>query len=274
MRHARISVAAILALVTTAPDACAWHQGDERLVDDTAHTLRSGEIRAGVLSLDVGTVRFATIGTDTLPWIAGLYLGSVLGNGHLKVRLVRTAPLTLALRGAVFYSSLHTERGDTTATGHVLLVPLTAATSSDLGRDVSLHLEVTYATLDAKGDLDVPLAGARAAIAASALQTGVMLEYRATRAVALLLLYRHQPWASPGVIRTSGEVGTGARVSLEGNVETADASTFALTGGVALSGEHANLRVGAGYGSLFFPSLGVALPGRTFVPELDFYVRF
>jgi hypothetical protein len=102
-----------------------------------------------------------------------------------------------------------------------------------------------------------------------------MLEYRLTRVTALTFRERYQPYFLPAVIRTSVERDPNTTATVEANLEPRyNGGRLAVLGGVAFSWKNVNLSLGVGYGTLFVPSLGVVLPGKSILPDGSFDVRF
>lgn len=270
-----IALPVAAATLAFASRARAYHEGEERIVDATAHTLRAREMRIGIWEIEFGPVAFATIGTDTAPWAASFVLSSVVANGHAKVRLLRTAPLTISVAAAVYHADLHASGLVVSGNGSLLVVPASVFVSSDVSHDVSMHLGVTYAYADA-GELDLPLGGSRArtTIAASALQLHAMGEYRVSRVVALTLQMHAQPHATSATVRMRTTSELGGKIDFVGTAAPVDRTAFAAVASVAFSGRHLNARIGGGYGAIFLPSMGVMIPVATILPEIDAYVRF
>jgi hypothetical protein len=240
----------------------------------TAHTLRAREARIGIWEIEFGPVAFATVGTDTAPWFASFVLDSVVANGHAKVRLLRTSPITISVAAAVYHTELSASGPIRAASGSLLLVPVSTFVSSDLSPRVSLHLGATYANATVGGDPESSASRGSTAIAASALQLHAAGEYRVSRVVAFVLRIHGQPYASPATVRTSTIDERGGRLDFLGTVEPVNRTSVAAIAGVSVSGSHLNLRVGLGYGAIFLPSMGIKIPVETVLPEIDAYVRF
>jgi hypothetical protein len=270
-----LALRAVATMLALAPNARAYHEDDERIVDQTAHTLRAREARIGLWELEFAPVAFATVGTDTAPWAASVVVRSVVANGHVKVRLFRTSPLTISLGAAVYHADVPRSGPLVSGSGSLWLVPLSLFSSSDLSQDVSLHLGATYAYADA-GDLALEVGSyrVRADMAASALQLHAMGEYRLTRVVAFTLQVHGQPQTSRATVRTSATDDYGDKIDFTGTVEPVNRTAVAAVASVAISGRNLNLRFGGGYGAIFLPSMGIAIPIATFLPEIDAYVRF
>jgi hypothetical protein len=273
--HPALAVLALVVTLTLAPRAHAYHAGDEHIVDGTAHGLRSREVRVGLWQVEAAPVAMLTVGTDTAPWAAGLFLGSVFKNGHAKVRLLGTRPLTLGVTGGVYQASgLRTAGASGGGSGSLWVLPSSMFASSEFSRALSLHVGVTWIYASGTGVIESALARGPLDVAASAMQVHAMGEVRVSRVVALLLIVRAQPWASALTLRTALTDDAGARLAFEGTASLPRATGLAALAAVALSGRHMNVRLGAGYGAIFVPSMSVMLPISSVQPELDFHVRF
>src|SRR4051794_3993368 len=100
------ALAAASFVIAYAPVANAYHEGDERIIDGTAHTLRAREIRAGLGELELGPTAFATVGTDVEAWAASFVLQALVVNAHAKLRLLHTGPLTVSLYGGAYRAAI------------------------------------------------------------------------------------------------------------------------------------------------------------------------
>jgi hypothetical protein len=263
-----------LAATTLTRGAAAYHTEDERIVDGTAHTLRAREFRVGLWELEFAPFSFVTVGTDNAPWVAGLFLSSVVANGHAKLRILRTSPLTISVGGAAYYCRLRMNDAGKDTNGTLWLVPLSLQLSSDLAKPVSLHAGATYTFGDLDGDMDPSVYRTRVAIATRALQVHAGIELRASRVVAFLIEGHAQPYSAPATVRSRTTTPFGSSVDFNGTIEPVNRTAVAGTGSIILSGKNVNARFGAGYGAMFLPSMGVTLPITTVIPELDLYVRF
>jgi hypothetical protein len=270
------TVAAASFVIAYAPVAHAYHEGDERIIDGTAHTLRAGEIRAGLGELELGPTAFVTVGTDVEAWAASFVLQALVVNAHAKLRLLHTAPLTISIYGGAYRAAIPASGPVIAGTGSLLLVPASIYTSSDLTKRVSLHLGVTYAHVEADGEVQLAAGNdrARAALATSAVQLHAMLECRVTRVVAITIAGHAQPVTSAPAVHISSTTAYGDHFDFVGTVAPVDRTAVAAAANVVLSGRNMNLRIGGGYGAIFLPSMGVMIPFRTGLPELDAYVRF
>lgn len=255
--------------------ASAYHTEDERIVDQTAHTLRAREFRLGLWELEFAPLSFATVGTDNVPWVAGLVMSAPAANGHAKVRLLRTRPVTVSLVAAAYYGRLRVSGAREETTGTLWLLPFSLYLSSDVVGPLSVHLGATYTRGDLDGDIDPKIYRTSATVATSALQLHAAAELRANRVVAFVLQGHAQPYASPGVVRSrTTSTAVAGSVDFTGTIEPVDRTAVAATASIVLSGKHMNARFGAGYGAVFLPSMGFVLPYTTVLPGLDLYARF
>ena len=193
-------------------------------------------------------------------------------NAHAKLGLIRSAPLSVSLQGNAHYATV--EESSSVRAG-AFIVPASLFVSSDLHRRWSLHLESTYTHAWGRGSVVERKLSSTGAIVASSLQVGVMLEHRLTSVTALLLRGRVQPWITPIAVRASGHVDDRTRADISADVDvTGDEPRWAALGGAAFSWSNVNLQLGAGYGTFFVPSLGVALPYRGVLGDANFFFRF
>lgn len=197
-----------------------------------------------------------TIGTDTAPWAASFFLQSVVVNGHVKVRLLHTEPLTISVSAGAYHATVPASGTVIAGSGSLLLVPASLYSSSDLTKRVSLHLGVTYAHVGVDGEVELQTgtAPARGALAANAVQLHAMVEWRVSRLVALTLVGHAQPVSSQPAVHLSATTTYGDRFELVGTVAPVDRTALAAIGSVVLSGKHMNFRIGGGYGAVFLPS--------------------
>lgn len=268
-------MAAALLGVLLPSRASAYHDQNHGLIDYTAHSLNGGELRLGLFEQNVGIHRYVQVGTETLPWLASLFLRSVAPNVNVKLGLVRSKPFDLSLRGAVYYAYLAAEHSDAAGRGDLWLLPVSLYTSSRLLPWLSVHTEATFTWLAAGAKVDVEELSVRGTGISNSLQLGAMLEARVNPVVAVTLRGRLQPYTSPTVVRSrSGEADSfqlDADAKLSSNLSHVPLNVIA---GLALSWKNVNLQFGMGFGNYFIPSFGVPIPGARLVPDGSFFVRF
>ena len=272
-RVAVFTFATSLAVFAAPTRARAYHAEQERIVDQTAHTLRARELRIGLLQLEYAPLSRLTLGTDTLPWTAGLVFPVVVPNAHAKIALIRSAPLSVSAQGNVHYAVVDAESGSVRA--GAFIVPASLFVSSDVHRRWSVHLESTYTHAWGQGKMAARTLSSTGALLASSLQLGAMLEHRLTAVTALLVRGRIQPWSTPVAVRASGRIDERTRADVSAGIDVmGDEPRWAALGGAAFSWANVNLQLAAGYGTLFLPSVGVPLPYRGVIGDANFFLRF
>jgi len=264
----RIALALAFGLMTR--PAHAFFDLESHPTDFTAYTLRRMEVRLGLFEWDFGLFRPLTLGTDTAPWAAGIIFRSVAANVHAKVMFVHSRPLTVALAGAVYHATANvTDDGR----GSVFILPVSVFVSSDLTRRVSLHFEATYAHVALDGNANLSHVAASGAAVTRTLQFGLMQEIRLSRVFAFQLRGRLQPSIAPAILHSDVATAPGTSVSIDASIYD-HTVRYAFVGGIAISGKNFDLNLGGGYGSYFIPSIGIALPGRSIIPDGSIDVRF
>lgn len=265
-----IAIAGLFLTLLALP-ARAYHTDTERLLDFTAHNLDQGEFRLGLFSLDAGVLPWLSVGTDTLPWLAGVFTPMVMPNAHVKLTPVDTKDITLSFQVGLYTGLINSDD----QSGAVMVVPVRVFASRDFGKDFSGHLELAYSTIEAFGDLEAESVEAGGEAITRTFAFGGMVEYRFTRVTAFFIRGRYLPFVWPVSTNANSQPDEDTEISGDAELTIDDLkNTWAVLAGVAFSWENINLRLGAGYGDLFLPSLGVVLPLDFIVPEVDFYVRF
>lgn len=255
--------------------AHAYHDEEHGLLDDTAHTLKGGELRLGLFEQNLGLHRYVQIGTETLPWVVGVFLRSVTPNLNAKVGLVRSRGFDASLRASVFYAHVAASGSEAEGSGSLWIVPVSLTTSTRLLKPLWVHTEATGTWIGAGGRAEAQSLSVRGAALARSVQFGLMLEARVNRVLAFTLRGRMETSTRPTLIRSRSE--EGAVTQLDADVTIAPRFTHPpMVGilGVALSWKHFNLQLGMGYGNLFLPSLRVPIPGAYPVPDGSLFFRF
>lgn len=252
--------------------ANAYHEGDERIVDRTAHTLRRNEFRLGLLQLEYAPLEWLTVGTDTLPWAAKLFLPIVVPNAHVKLAAPSFGPVTLGAQVGLYYAAISAH--DQNANGDVFVVPISGYGSVDVAEAWSVHLEGTYTHVWAGGGVDADDLDAHGGAVTNALQLGTMVEWRISRVVALLARGRIQPYMSSVSVTGNGAPDPTTNVNVDARIAPNQPSPWVALLGGEFSWKNFNFRVEAGVGALFLPSLGVTLPYRGPVGDANVFFRF
>lgn len=267
-----LALAASTAVTAVATSASAYFEGDERWTQRTAYVVRPKEAEVGLLNADVGLAQGVQVGTDTLPWVAGLFMPVVIPNAHVEVNPLANAPTSFAVRGAVYYANVKQEEG-----GHanIFIVPTSVFGSIQATPELGIHLEGQYTFLTGTGTAPADNLSVAGGAAASSLQFGLMATYRLGRVVSLYGRGRWQPWARGAKVTGNTQPDAYTNVQAEANVKTTYASgAWQAIAGVQMSWAWLNAQAGVGYGDAFLPAFGVVVPYKGVLPDADLFVRF
>jgi len=272
-RHARlIALGAAASATAVAGTASAYHDDEQRWTQHTANVVRPTEVELGVLAADVGLHPGAQVGTDTLPWAAGLFLPVVVPNAHIKVNPLPESPVSVALRGAIYYAPVLKDDG---TRANVFVLPVSLFGSFEVTRKLGIHVEGQYTFLTGTGEAQPDQLAIAGGAASAALQFGAMAMVRITRVVAVYGRGRWQAWQQAPRVDATTTVDQYTSASTEANIKTtyADGAWQAI-GGVAMSWASANLELGVGYGDAFLPGWGVVVPYKGVIPDANLFFRF
>jgi hypothetical protein len=266
-----VVVATTLGCVCVPGSASAYFEGDEHLIDYTAYTLRQNEFRLGLQELEFGPAAWMTVGTDMLPYVAQLYLPAAVPNAHVKLSL-ETPHFAVAVRSAFYYAILSQSIGGADGAS-AFIVPVSVLGSVPLDDRWSLHGEASYVFLNAASDANVQSLEMQGTAVVSSVQLGAMVELRTTRWLALTLRGRWQPWVSPMQINATTRPDSQTTATVQGEVAPTRDAWMAIFS-TEFSWKNFNMRLGAGYGFWFVPSLNLALAYEGVVGDADLAFRF
>lgn len=235
-----------------------------RLDERTALMIGAQRLKLGLLAFDYGIAERVSIGTDPPAWAARAFLPVLIPNLHLKVSLYQRGPIALTVQGAGYYARLN-DNGS--ATGSLVVAPLSLFASFRAQPRVWLHAEATYVFVRGVGTGDLNEAGLGGSVVAQAAQTGLMLEWRLTRIFSVTALGRYQPYTGPLAFEGSGALDPYTTVDVDGSAKPRVAHPWMVIGGVAFLWRYVHLTLGAGYGYYFVPGLDLPYPSRGFVPD-------
>lgn len=256
----------------SAPPAFAQGGGAEvaRPDERTAHTIGAQRLKLGLLGVDYGVVDSLSIGVDPIIWGLRVVLPIWIPNAHAKLRLIELPGVSVALRGAVYYTSLSSPRAE--VDGSLWIVPVSAVASLSLGPRLSLHPEATYVIANASGSGDLDDADVNGAVAAEAAQAGAMLQYRATRVLSFTAVGRYQLYSGPLVFQAEDALDSHTTARVDAELTPRVERPWQLIGGIMLTWPSVRVALGVGYGHLFVPGLDIALPWEGIVPDLSLAV--
>jgi len=267
-----------LGLVLTCASGPAWsyHNDKELITDDTAYTLRDGELRFGLWRTEYGVLEKLTLGTYNLLWF-GL-VPSLSGKYELYsgTDYVLSAKLGyLRVNFNNFFGDLKLPGQGGSGTSVTLnVIPFEVMNSYRLSDNWRLHGGFQYTPVLLGGEARDSSAG----LAVTNLQLVLGATWRWGDVTALQLtsnsLVFQQTSAAVDLTLTTPDNYTTIRAV---GVTKSDALNFkdanAIVASVLWSWETFNLRMGASLGAWNVPALHFIVP-LPFFPELDMYWRW
>jgi hypothetical protein len=235
-----------------------------RLDERTALMIGANRLKLGVLAFEYGILERVSVGTDPPAWMARAVLPVLIPNLHLKVSVYERGPVALTVQGGGYYARLN---DNASATGALLVAPLSLFASFRVQPRVWLHAEGTYNFVHGFGAGDLNEAGIGGSVAAQAAQTGLMVEWRVKRIFSITALGRFQPYTGPLAFAGSGQLDPYTTVDINGSATARVEHPWMVIGGVAFLWRYVHLTLGAGYGYYFIPGLDLPYPHQGFVPD-------
>ena len=289
MGRVGIAVAAVAAVMGTWSTA-AWAQADDvavkhaaapppawmgkpppddeerRLNHGTALTLGARKLELGILAFEYGITDWLVVGISP-PFFALRAFSSILvPNGHVKLVALRRSGLWVAGNIAVYYASL--TKSDNSASGEVLVVPLSLFVSYKVLPRFWVHPEATYTHMNIWGSGDVSRLTFEGAAPTRTFQLGLQLQYQINKVFALTLAGRLQAYTGTVPFDGTGTSADGmTTATVQGTLTPQDLHPWSVVPGVAFLWKHWRLSLGAGYGNYFLPGMDVSVRGAGFVPQ-------
>jgi hypothetical protein len=260
------SLAAFLALLPLRAQEAPVNPLDEH----TALTVGARKLKLGVLAFEYGVTDRLSVGTDPPAWALRTAVPVLVPNLHVKGVFARLPPAILTGQIGAYYANIGVE----TASGQLLLVPLTLLSTSRIASNTWLHLEGNYNWVRGFGAGDLSRTEVAGALAMRTAQVGAMIELRLSRVVALLARGRYQAYASPLVLSGGSSIDPYTRVDVSLEAQPAQPHPAVVVAGAAFTWTHVGLVVGGGFGHYFIPGVNLALPDRGFTPEGSLWAIF
>ena len=274
--------------LTPITEGYADHTEDERITDDTAFTLRGGELRAGLWKVEYGVMPTVDIYTYLVPWVFKA------GNAGLKWEYEWASDASIALRFHVlkFAPSSLTQKEEEgeqaapeaeepTAKFWILPVELLYSQSLDPKVTVSGGWRYNRGILAGEGESgnDSDVQGAAAVTTGQFTGT---LQYNVNNIFALLLHARYLAYQE---LRVGGNFIQTQHIEPDITLEIAAAANtesdavdvqnaYSIIPSAHISWGGFNLRFGIGYGNWSVPVINLVLPEKTPIVDLDLYWRF
>jgi hypothetical protein len=273
LRWARAAVAglgALAFLARTAP-ALAYHDGEHRIIIDTAYTLGEDEWRLGLWRVDYGLWDDFFVGTHTLPWIVAM------ANLHARYRFLSDDRIDLAVGVGLYWLDLKKTRyladalKQTDSDARFVILPAEIAGTYRFDEGLSLTVAPVFTAVALTGTYNADEFEGTGAV--TNLQITATLEQRLGRVVALLA---HGRFLAYQYVKAGGELRlddyTTAEVHVGADIDVQNAWSITLSS--VFSWQTFNFRVGVGYGNYNIPAVNFVIPVRIPYPELDVYWRF
>jgi hypothetical protein len=251
--------------------ARAYHDDEQSVVIDTAHTLRENEWRLGIWRVDYGFLDEFYLGTHTLPWLVAM------ANLHARYRFLSDNDLELSVSLGLYWLDLKKTRylskplKETSSDAVFVILPAELGGTYRFDEMFSLTVAPVFTAVALSGNYNADEFEGAGAV--TNLQLTTTLEVRFTRVTALFaharfLAYQHV--RADTVLQlddyTTAELHAGADINVQ--------NAWSLTLSSVFSWEMFNFRVGVGYGNFNVPPINFVLPLRLPYPELDLYWRF
>jgi hypothetical protein len=245
---------------------------DGQALQATGYVLPQGNVELGILFAGYGITDWLTVGLQPIYWVAAPILGGVSVTAAVKLGVPLGDHLGVALEVNPIWFRVDIDGNDVRG----VLLPVTLATS--LHPDAVQHYSLAARYSSAEGLNDTEIASQE--VAGTALTRLVQLigqmQFQVTKGVGLYVQGVLQLWEQELRIEGSGRIDDRTRVQIDGAASSVDqALPWAALAGIHLRWSAVNLRLGAGYGNIFVPRIG--LTSRRYegvIPDLDFFVRF
>tara|TARA_B100000579_G_scaffold409018_1_gene397671 strand:- start:106 stop:915 length:810 start_codon:yes stop_codon:yes gene_type:complete len=262
-------------------NADAYHRGDERITDDTAFTLRDGELRLGIWKVEYGLFESVDLHTYTIPFLVGA------GNAGIKWQYIWDEKSSISLRAhslkldlANFESDEDSEDSEDSEAAFWIL-PFELTYSRDLEDDMTLSLGWLYNRVIVSG----ASSGGDAVNGAAAITTGQLtatLQLNHSETFASIIHARalsYQDLSAQGSIVRTETIPPDITLEIAGSADTSS-DAAEVDGGFSIiaSGQHSwssfNLRYGIGYGNWSLPVINMVMPEKSGIVEFDMFWRF
>lgn len=278
--HHRLVIAigvALAAALAPASPAFAYHDVRTPPVDNTAYTLRQGEFQLGLLFQHAGVFPRVQINTVAAGYALGAFSDVFLPNASIKVQLFDVGDVSFGADVGFAYARFRPSSGTSGTRADLFVLPASAFVSWRPARWFIGSFDATFAWVHSlAGSEDLGTSDELEGVATiSTLTFGTNLTFPLTRVFAVYLGGRVLAHQGPATVKSNTRVDTFTTVTVDGNVTIENANlAWQLVPGVFFSWGTFNLRAGVGYGSFFVPRLGMFIPTKTVVPELELAFRF
>lgn len=268
-RHFLVALTASAVLVSAVP-ALAYHKGDEKPTVDTAHTLRAGEVRISLWSLDVGILDSLQVNTVYLIDFLQVF------NGGVKWRFWQDGPITLSTKLEFAYVDFENWPIKSTSPATALVVPFDVSGSWQISKNWSLHSTALYTQIEASATPDAESLEGAAGV--DNLQAILTAHWRWGDVTTLYVRWRQLVFQEAGGAvdaQVTLDDKTTARIVAEGDTDAVDfGGATSTVFGAIWSGKYWNLRLGLGYGSWTLPVVNFVREEPAPILDFDLYFKF
>jgi hypothetical protein len=276
-RQLVVATVVAFALLTRSPPARAYHDERTPPIDNTAYTLRQGELQLGVLYQHIGLAPRVQLDFVLAGYMLGAFTDVFLPNLSAKVRIFDLGKISFGATAGLAYARFRPSSPETGTRADLAIVPASVYLSWRPSRAFIGSIDVTGTWVKSlAGTDDIATSDQlQGAATVSSFSAGTNLIFPLTRVFAVYLGGRLLLHQSPVSVSSNTRVDSHTNVEINGEVKVENADfAWQVVPGVFFSWGTFNLRAGLGYGSFFLPRLGLVVPERRIVPELEAAFRF
>jgi hypothetical protein len=255
-----------------AASARAYHDSENRSLEETAYVLRHREWQVGPLRLAVGLSR-CQLGTRTAPWIVGAALTKLMPNLGLDCSVWDRGRATVTLQSELYFvNSRKLSDSDSLVRLWVIPVGIAGSWRFDDEHTLSARFRYVHVTTDADAtEDDVELHGGGLAPNA---QLSASWTWRLTHVTALVSSFRYLAYQGDPVFTSTVDVDEDTTATVDAQFDASELQhSVAASVSALMSWKSFNLRAGVAYGALFLAGPGIVLPLKYPYPEVNVYWR-
>lgn len=241
------------------------------ILDATGYLLPAQTVELGMFYMGYGITDWLTVGTSPGLWVIGPLIGGVVANASVKLGVPITHWVNVGVEASPIW--LKVDKGDHHGRGWI--VPLTGAVSLNATESQDVSLAFRYVAIAGKDDASTDNQEIGGTTVVSLAQLIGDYRIRFSEKFGLYSRAYYEVWEKNLGANGVYQVDDATTVEIEGEADPVEESRpWAIIVGAQFRFGGVNLRVGGGYGNFFVPRIGPFIPKKTFVPDLDFYVRF
>ena len=253
----------------------------QRSVSLHAPTLRHGEMAVGLWRVEAGLFDFLALGTSLPFWLAGIPFKTSFANGYLRAAIALGHSFTLGARVGFTYANLGrvyvalSKDSQSGVQSRLAIIPV-SLTGTVHNERFALSVAATYTAIRGRAAALAEESAIGGIAFTDTLQLHANLSVRVAPQLALIGEFRYLPYHGPFLVTVDAAAEDGetrVRGALELAVEGLQHSWAALAG-IHMTFGVFNMRLAAGWGSLFLQDLGLVYPNNFLQLDFDIYFRF